>query len=148
MKHHEPLGAIANGRRLRFEALEDRRLLANVTVSNVTDVVNGDTTSIAALVASNGGDGISLREAVLAANSDPAADTIDFASSVTGNIQLTNVGHVGQIAINNNLTINGPGSSALAIQAFAGTSSSGDGAQSSPLTMASPQRLAMSRSTA
>jgi hypothetical protein len=52
-------------RRLRFEPLEDRRLLASVAVSNNLDVVNGNTSSIAALIAN---DGISLREAILAAN--------------------------------------------------------------------------------
>ena len=72
----------------RLEPLEDRRLLANVTVGNLNDVVNGTVTSIAALVANNGGDGISLREAILAANADntDAADVIDFGPSVTGTI--------------------------------------------------------------
>jgi hypothetical protein len=115
-------------RRLRIEPLEDRRLLANVTVGNTNDVVNGTTTSIAALISSNGGDGISLREAVLAANADAAADTIDF-GSLTGTIQLTNVGHAGEIAITNNLTINGPGANALTVRAFAATASLGDGAR-------------------
>src|SRR5262245_40659932 len=95
-------------RDLRFERLEERRLLANVTVSKLSDVVDGNTTSIAALVGSPGADGgISLREAILAANVDNTdpADTILFAPSVTGVIPLTNVSHVGQIVINNNLTI-------------------------------------------
>ena len=65
-------------RRISFEHLEDRRLLATVTVGNLNDVVNGTTSSIAALIAAPGGDGISLREAILAANSDAAADVIDF----------------------------------------------------------------------
>ncbi|MCI0331692.1 MAG: right-handed parallel beta-helix repeat-containing protein [Planctomycetes bacterium] len=119
--------AIPFRRRLRFEPLEDRRLLANVTVSNTNDVVDGNVTSIAALIGTPGADGISLREATLAANADAAADTIDF--SVTGTIQLTNVGHVGEIAITNNLTINGPGANLLTIQAFAGTGAVGDGAR-------------------
>jgi CSLREA domain-containing protein len=116
-------------RPLRLEPLEDRRLLANVTVGNLNDLVNGTVTSIAALVASNGGDGISLREAVLAANADVAADTIDFAPSVAGTIQLTNVGHVGEIVITNNVTIAGPGANALTIRAFAGTAAVRDGAR-------------------
>jgi hypothetical protein len=103
-----------------MEPLEDRRLLANVTVSNLNDVVNGTTTSIADLIATPGADGISLREAILAANADTTfndpPDTIDF--SVTGTIQLTNVGHVGEIAISSNLTINGPGADLLAVRAF------------------------------
>lgn len=119
-------------RDLHFERLEERRLLANVTVSKLTDVVDGNTTSIAALVSSPGADGgISLREAILAANVDNTdpADTILFAPSVTGVIQLTNVGHVGEIVINNNLTINGPGARLLTIQAFAGTPAAGNGAR-------------------
>ena len=118
-------------RHLHFEPLEDRRLLANVTVSNLNDVVNGTTSSIANLIANNGGDGISLREAILAANADNTdpADTINFAPSVTGTIQLTNVGHAGEIVINSNLTINGPGAELLTIRAFAGTTALGDGAR-------------------
>lgn len=114
-------------RRLRLEPLEDRRLLAHATVGNLNDVVNGDVTSIAALIGTPGADGVSLREAILAANADAAADTIDFA--VTGAIQLTNVGHAGEIAITNNVTIDGPGASLLTIRAFAGTTSSGDGSR-------------------
>ncbi|MCI0331693.1 MAG: hypothetical protein L0228_00530 [Planctomycetes bacterium] len=114
-------------RLLRFEPLEDRRLLANVTVGNTNDAVNGSVTSIADLIATPGADGISLREAVLAANADAAADVIDF--SVTGTIQLTNVGHVGEIVINNDLTINGPGASLLAIGGFNPSATLGDGAR-------------------
>jgi CSLREA domain-containing protein len=121
-------GVVGFHRRLRIEPLEDRRLLANVTVSNLNDIVNGDTTSIGALIALNGGDGISLREAILASNADSAADTIEF-GTLAGTIQLTNAGHVGQIAISNSLTINGPGPSVLTIRAFSGASSSGDGAR-------------------
>src|SRR5262245_33921747 len=71
-------------RGLRFETLEDRRMLAGVTVGNNLDLVNGNTTSIANLIANNGGDGISLREAVLAANSSAGADTITFANALSG----------------------------------------------------------------
>jgi hypothetical protein len=45
-------------RPLRLEALEDRRLLAGVVVGNNLDVVNGNTTTIANLIASDDGDGI------------------------------------------------------------------------------------------
>src|SRR5262245_39528458 len=96
-------------RRLRYETLEGRRLLAIVTVSNLFDDVNGNVASIPALMASNGGDGISLREAIMAANADAVPDTINFAAPVRGMIQLTIAGHVGEIAITNPLTINGPG---------------------------------------
>ncbi|MBA4106855.1 MAG: hypothetical protein C0485_13975 [Pirellula sp.] len=116
-------------RRLRHEPLEDRRMLAGVTVSNGNDVVNGTVTSISALVADSGGDGISLREAILAANADAAADVIDFAPSVVGTIQLTNVGHVGELAIQHDLTTNGPGAAVLTIRAFGGAAAAGDGAR-------------------
>jgi predicted outer membrane repeat protein len=116
-------------RLLRFEPLEDRRLLANVTVSKLTDIVDGNTTSIAALIGSPGADGgISLREAVLAANANADTDTINF-GSLTGTIQLTNTGHAGEIAINNNLTITGPGAALLTIRAFNPSSTLGDGAR-------------------
>ncbi|MFO0789338.1 MAG: choice-of-anchor Q domain-containing protein [Pirellulales bacterium] len=116
-------------RRLRIEPLEERRLLAVVSVSNLNDVVNGDTSSVAALVGSSGSDGISLREAVLAANADSAADVIDFAPSLAGTIQLTNVGHAGELVVTNDLTINGPSANLITLRAFAGTTSSGDGAR-------------------
>ncbi len=118
-------------RPLRFESLEDRRLLANVTVSNLNDVVDGDVTSIAALIATPGADGISLREAILAASTNAAADTIDFAPSVTGTIQLTNVGHAGELVINHSLAINGPGANLLTIIAYDPTpaTNNGDGSR-------------------
>lgn len=95
----------------RMEALEDRRLLA-VTVGNDTDVVNApDLTSIAALVANDGGDGISLREAVVAANNTAGANVINFAPAVQGTISLTN----GQLDITDDLTIHGPGKGKLTV---------------------------------
>jgi hypothetical protein len=72
-------------RRLSFETLEDRRVLATVTVSNTNDFVNGNVDSgIPALISSPGIDGISLREAILAANSGDGFDTIQFDSSLNG----------------------------------------------------------------
>ena len=51
-------------------------------VNNSTDLSNGDTSSIAALLANDGGDGVSLREAIQAANNTAnglgGADTILF----------------------------------------------------------------------
>ena len=68
---------------LNFEALEPRQLLAAVTVCNATDLTNApDLTSIAALVANDGGDGISLREAITATNNTTGANTITFDTSV------------------------------------------------------------------
>ena len=89
-------------RRLHVEALEDRRLLAGVTVGNNFDVVNGNTASIAALIATPGGDGISLREAIQAANATGGADDISFAPGLSGQtILLTG----GQLSISETLTI-------------------------------------------
>jgi hypothetical protein len=52
---------------------------ATVTVNSTTDVSDGDTSSIANLIASPGGDGvISLREAITAANNTSGDDTIAF----------------------------------------------------------------------
>ena len=47
-----------------------------VTVTTTTDEVNGDTSSIANLISTPGGDGISLREAVIAANNTAGMDEI------------------------------------------------------------------------
>src|SRR5262245_31568219 len=65
-------------RRLRIESLEERQLLATVTVGNNLDVVNGDTSTINALINSDGGDGISIREAIEATNNTPGPDDINF----------------------------------------------------------------------
>ena len=100
--------ASAQGSTLNFDRLENRNLLAAVTVSNAGDVTNGNTNSIAALIANNGGDGISLREATIAANNTTGADSISFAQAVfTGGaasvIRLTQ----GELVINDALTIDG-----------------------------------------
>jgi subtilisin-like proprotein convertase family protein len=53
-----------------------------VTVTSAQDVPNGNVTSVDALEASPGPDGISLREALLATNNDPGTYTIRFAASL------------------------------------------------------------------
>ena len=78
--------------RLTFETLENRCMLTAFTVINLLD---------------SGPD--SLRAAVAAANANPGADTIDFAT--TGTIALTS----GQLDITDSLTINGPGADALTV---------------------------------
>jgi hypothetical protein len=80
-----------------LELLEDRRLLS-ITVTTLVDESDG---SIA------DGD-ISLRDAIAAA---PSGETINFA--VTGTINLT----LGELIIQRNLTINGPGADLLTIDA-------------------------------
>jgi predicted outer membrane repeat protein len=80
-----------------LELLEDRQLLS-VTVTTLADESDG---SIA------DGD-ISLRDAIAAA---PSGETINFA--VTGTINLT----LGELIIQRNLTINGPGADLLTLDA-------------------------------
>ncbi|MDA8564065.1 hypothetical protein N9L06_06395, partial [Mariniblastus sp.] len=87
-----------------FNALEPRYMLATVTVGNLLDLTNGNTSSIAALTADDGGDGISLREALDAANSNPDADLIKFLPSLSGQtIALTQ----GVLPLTSDITIDG-----------------------------------------
>src|SRR5262245_38888843 len=94
-------------RRLRLEVLEDRWLLAVLTVNSLSD----NTTAGNGLV--------TLREAILAADADgttdlgqtgSGTDTIEFAASLTSGgpatINLTSLGH---LTITSSLAINGPG---------------------------------------
>lgn len=81
---------------LQVEILEDR--CVPTTVMNTGDVA---------------GDPNSLRGAIL---NTPAGGTVDFASGVTGTIQLTTTAG-GQITIDKNLTITGAGASAISVQA-------------------------------
>ena len=93
----------ANARRrnsrlgLLFESLEDRRLLAVFSVSNLNDAGAG-----------------SLRDAITQANSAAGADEIVFVGAATsGVIALTS----GELLIDETLTINGPGQDQLTIDA-------------------------------
>jgi fibronectin-binding autotransporter adhesin len=90
-------------RSLRCERLEDRRLLAQLTVTTDQDIVDfndGET---------------SLREAIFAANIVPGADEIvfDFGHDGPATILLTQ----GELAIMDSLTITGPGAGLLTIDA-------------------------------
>jgi hypothetical protein len=71
--------------------LTQKGLATDITVTTTADAVNGDTTSIQALLNNTGGDGISLREAVIAAN-----NTANFAPHrillPAGTYQLTKDG--------------------------------------------------------
>jgi len=57
---------------------------ADLIVVSAADAVNGDVSSPGALIADPGPDGISLREAILAANNTPGPHTITFSVSLTG----------------------------------------------------------------
>lgn len=89
-------------RALRFEPLEDRRVLAVLTVDTGLDVVNLN-------------DGLtSLREAIFAANIVPGADEIVFdISTRPSSITLTQ----GELKITDSLKITGPGTNLLMIDA-------------------------------
>ena len=93
---------------LNFDHLESRQMLASVTVGNASDIISStaDTSSIAALIAADGGDGISLREAITASNNTASANTILFDPSVFNGgadslIRLTQ----GELEITRTLTI-------------------------------------------
>jgi hypothetical protein len=67
---------------------------AKLVVSNATEIVNGDTSNPAALKASPGPDGISLREAMFAANGAPGPHTITFAPAMAGQTIVLVSGHL------------------------------------------------------
>lgn len=66
---------------VRAWAVEQGQVL---TVTNTTDEVNGNKSSIDALLAAPGAGGISFREAILAANATDGAKTIRFAADLKG----------------------------------------------------------------
>jgi len=63
-----------------------------ITVTNATVAVNGDTSSVAALVANPGPDGISLQEAIIATNNDPGTWNIQFAPALKGSTIVVDSG--------------------------------------------------------
>jgi hypothetical protein len=98
------------------ETLESRQLLTNFTVTTALDDSTTDS-------------GLSLREAINAANASSGADTISFASNLTGQrILLTQ----GQLVISDPLTITGLGATNTVVDAqldsrvFRLTQSAGD----------------------
>ena len=102
--------AVRSKNALDFQTLEPRQLLAAITVGNATDVLSptADTSSISSLIANDGGDGISLREAIVAANNTTGQDTVTFdANAFTGGdsnvIRLTQ----GELVITDSLSIDG-----------------------------------------
>lgn len=117
-----PLGAIGQRRpkghkakatqcrrlRLGLEVLEDRSLPSAIIVTNNTDVTDGDTSSIAALINNRGGadETISLREAILASNNTPGANSIAFDPVTCGMPIWLEQGY---LEIKNSVTITGLG---------------------------------------
>jgi len=64
---------------LQLENATESMVTQVITVTNASDDVNGDTSSVPALIASTGPDGISFREALEALNNTLGAETIEFA---------------------------------------------------------------------
>jgi len=96
-------------------------LLAVVNVTQTDDVVNaGDLSSVAGLIADDGGDGISLREAILATNADAGADEIILAAG-TYTLSISGAGEdaaaTGDLDIADDLTITGAGADVVTIDA-------------------------------
>ena len=101
--------------KLSFDKLEDRQLLASVTVGNATDLVNADTSSILTLINNDGGDGISLREAITASNNTVGEDAITFDASLSGqtitlggmDIDITEAVTIDATTLSSDVTIDG-----------------------------------------
>ena len=81
-------------RSLFLELLEDRRVLSTFAVLNTNDSGAG-----------------SLRQAIVDANANFGADTIQFGSRVSGTIRLTS----GQLAITDAVDLQGPGAGVIAV---------------------------------
>src|SRR5262249_41669061 len=80
--------------RLSLEALGERIVPSTFTVGNLADSGPG-----------------SLRQAVLDANGNPGADVINFADGLSGTIVLSG----GQLAVMDDLLLDGPGADRLAV---------------------------------
>jgi uncharacterized protein (TIGR03437 family) len=80
-----------------------------ITVTNATVAVNGNTSSVAALVANPGPDGISIQEAIIATNNDPGTWNIQFAPSLKGSTIVVDSGPARGLSFltGGNVTING-----------------------------------------
>lgn len=92
-----------NARALRFEPLEDRRLLTTITVNTLADENNGV-----------GNGDISLRDALAAAN---PGDTIQFDELLFEDGPATIILTHNQLVVNKSLTITGRGADLLTIDA-------------------------------
>ncbi|MGD9217523.1 MAG: DUF4347 domain-containing protein, partial [Desulfobacteraceae bacterium] len=87
-------------------------LLATLTVDTLDDVVNGNTSSITMLLADSGADGISLREAIIAANNTAGDDTIVLGTgtyTLSINVYADDFAQSGDLDIRSNITIIGDG---------------------------------------
>ncbi len=81
-----------------------------ITVTNATVAINGDISSVKALAANPGPDGISIQEAIMATNNDPGTWVIQFAPALKGStIDVDPGGQGGGLTplTGGNVTING-----------------------------------------
>jgi len=99
-----------------------RSLASSITVTTTLDVVDSDTTSFDSLLLDYAaGNDISLREAIMAANAQPGADTIELPA---GAYELNIIGNsvsgdnTGDHDITSDVTINGDGSGTTSITAI------------------------------
>jgi CSLREA domain-containing protein len=102
-RHHSGRGR--DRRPLRCEPLEDRRILAVITVDAAADVVDFN-------------DGLtSLREAIFAANAVPGADEIVFSDNLFAHGSAAIVLTQGELVVSEALAVTGPGPELLTIDA-------------------------------
>jgi uncharacterized protein (TIGR03437 family) len=82
---------------------------AVITVTNATVAINGDTSSVAALLANPGADGISIEEAINATNNDPGTWNIQFVPALKGSTIVVDSAPGGTLSglSGGNVTING-----------------------------------------
>ncbi|MEQ1902744.1 MAG: DUF4347 domain-containing protein, partial [Pirellulaceae bacterium] len=110
-------GAVISATATRLDAslnpVETSEFAANVTavnqtliVTNTNDTINGTITSVSALIATPGGDGISLREAITAANNTVGIDLITFNIAGAG-VHTISVGATPLPGITSTLVIDG-----------------------------------------
>jgi hypothetical protein len=101
-----------------------------ITVTNNSMLINGDTSSVKALVANPGADGISLQEAVIATNNDPGTWNIQFSPALEGsniivdsgpNIKALSALSGGNVTINGDIDGEGQPDITLTSQSAAGT---------------------------
>jgi predicted outer membrane repeat protein len=99
-QHRSHQSKFLAGRRPSFELLEQRHLLTTFIVSNLSDGFPGPPPG-------------SLRAAVNQANNSPGPDVVQFLPGLSGTITLD----LNEIGITDSLTILGPGSNAITIEA-------------------------------
>jgi len=105
---------------LHVEPLEDRRMLSGNTVNNLLDVVNGDVSSVSALHNDDGGDGISLREAISAALNESSSHGVHFDPVLFSTPQTISINST-LPTLDAPISILGPGAELLTIDAGGGT---------------------------